>query len=211
MYSPMLVTLGVEDILSESVARRLVSEYAPEAQVIHVIGLRGNQALKQRIRDFAQIARYVGPSLVITDLDSFENCPADLVREWTNGLQVVPNFLMRVAVIEIEAWVTADRQAIAEWLGISVDIVPRNLEEVPNPKQEIVELARRSQKRGLRDALIRSSPDGLFRPGPGYNDYLGSFVDQHWEPERARLSSSSLDRAIMRITEMTSRNIHSSI
>lgn len=199
----MLVTLGVEDILSESVARSLVREYAPEAQIVNVIGLQGNQALRRRIGDFVDIARYIGPSLVITDLDRADACPVDLVRDWTNGLPAVPDFLMRVAVLEIEAWIIADRQAIAEWLGISVDVVPRNPEEALDPKRELIELARRSRKRDLREALIRGLPDGLFRPGPGYNSYLERFVSQNWEPERARLITPSLDRTISRITELS--------
>ena len=109
---------------------------------------------------------------------------------------------MRVAVMEIEAWVIADRQSFAEWLGIATNVVPRNPDDVPDPKQELVDLARRSRKRELREALVRNLPDGLFRPGPGYNAYLGSFVAQLWKPETARVNSPSLNRAIRRITEI---------
>lgn len=198
----MLITLGAEDLLSESVARRLVREYAPEAQIINVMGLRGNQSLRRRMRDFNEIASSLGPSIVFTDLDRPESCPAELVREWTNGLRVAPNLLLRVAVMEIEAWALGDRQEIAEWLSIPVEIVPRSPDEVLDPKQELIRLARRSRKRELHTALVRSLPDGLFRPGPGYNDYLGNFVAQFWKPETARLNSPSLDRAIKRITEI---------
>ena len=198
----MLITLGVEDLLSESVARRIVSEYAPEAQIMNVMGLRGNQSVRRRMRDFNEIARHLGPSIVFTDLDRPESCPVELVRDWTNRLRIAPNLLLRVAVMEIEAWLIADRQSFAEWLGISVGIVPRSPDDVHDPKQELIQLARRSRKRELREALVRSLPDGLFRPGPGYNDYLGSFVAQLWKPETARLNSPSLNRAITRITEI---------
>ena len=104
--------------------------------------------------------------------------------------------------MEIEAWALADRQSLAEWLGISISVVSRSPDDVHDPKRELIELARRSRKRELREALVRSLPDGLFRPGPGYNDYLGNFVAQLWKPETARLNSPSLDRAIRRITEI---------
>ena len=198
----MLITLGVEDLLSESVARRLVSEYTPGAQITNVMGLQGNQFLRRQMRVFNEIARHRGPSIVFTDLDRPESCPAELVRDWTSGLQVAPKLLMRVAVMEIEAWVIADRQSFAEWLGIATNVVSRNPDDIPDPKRELVDLARRSRKRELREALVRNLPDGLFRPGPGYNAYLGSFVAQLWKPETARVNSPSLNRAIRRITEI---------
>ena len=198
----MLITLGVEDLLSESVARRLVSEYTPGAQITNVMGLQGNQFLRRQMRVFNEIARHRGPSIVFTDLDRPESCPAELVRDWTSGLQVAPKLLMRVAVMEIEAWVIADRQSFAEWLGIATNVVSRNPDDIPDPKRELVDLARRSRKRELREALVMSLPDGLFRPGPGYNAYLGSFIAQLWKPETARVNSPSLNRAIRRITEI---------
>ena len=79
----MLVTLAVEDGLSESVARRLVNEYAHDASIIATLGFQGNQYLRERVRNFNQIAAYTGPVIVLTDLDRPGAVPLNL---WLSGL-----------------------------------------------------------------------------------------------------------------------------
>lgn len=122
----MRVSLAVEDVLSESVARRLVHRYVPEAEITNVIGLNGIDSVKRRIPKLNQIARYQGSVLALADLDKPLECPANLVQEITKGLVVSPRLLIRVAVLEIESWILADRDAIARWLGVALSTVSRN-------------------------------------------------------------------------------------
>ena len=203
MYNPMWITLGVEDALSEAVARRLVKEYLPGSCIGNVLGRGGNNVLKSRLNSLNQIAQHIGPVIIITDLDNPSSCPAELVADWTGNLRVSSNFLMRVAVMEIEAWVIADRHAFANWLGIPDNIVPRNSEDIADPKQALIELTRQSRMRDLRQDIVKSQPDGLFSQGIGYNDRLKGFVSDHWQPDRARQVSASLDKAIRRIAEIS--------
>ena len=198
----MLITLGVEDVLSEAVAKRLVKQYAEEAQFGTTIGLRGNDDLRKRLRSLNNIASFVGPALVLTDLDSPQRCPAELVESWTQNIRRSPNLLVRVAVLEVEAWIIADRVNFARWLGISESVMPRAPEEVDDPKNARVQLARRSRNRNRRDGLVRDLGDGLFRPGPGYNLELIEFVNRHWNTEAARIAAPSLNRAIRRIANL---------
>lgn len=198
----MFFTLGVEDVLSESVASRLVNEYTRAAEIVNTIGLRGNDYLRNRLRDLNQIAAYVGPVLVLTDLDRSGGCPAELVEDWTQSITPSPELLLRVAVLEIEAWVMADRRSLAYWLRIAQNRIPNRPEEVDDPKQTLIELARRSQNLDLRDGLVRSYRNGLYQPGPDYNALLSSFVENYWEPEAARSIAPSLDRAIARISSV---------
>ena len=200
----MFITLGVEDALSESVARRLIEEYAPQAQVSRAMGFIGNRYLRRNIRNFNQIARYQGPVLVLTDLDRPESCPPELLRRWTENLRISPNLLIRVAVLEIESWIMADRSAFAEWLGVAESRAPRHPEELNDPKRTLIELAVSSRNRVLRSGLVRRSRDGLHTQGPDYNALLGEFVTDLWNPEIARSGAPSLERAIRRISEMGS-------
>ena len=201
----MLVAISVEDVLSEAVARRLLTQYSPDAQIVLTMGLSGNDYLKQNIRNFNQIARYQYPILVLTDLDRSESCPPELLREWTQGLRIVPELLIRVAVLEIESWIMADRSAFADWLDIARSNAPPRPEETANPKRVLVELARRSRNydiRSGRSGLIRVARDGLHRPGPAYNSLLSDFAIEIWNPEVARSNAPSLDRAIARISQI---------
>lgn len=198
----MFITLGVEDALSEAVAARLVEQYAGEARIARTIGLRGNQDLRRRLPSLNAIAFFEGPALVLTDLDRPETCPAELVSDWTRTITTAPNLLVRVAVLEIEAWLIADRANLARWLGIAESVVPRAPEEVDDPKGVLVQLARRSRNRTLRDRLVQDRGNGLFLPGPNYNIEMRDFVNNHWNPEAARLTAPSLSRAIRRVSNL---------
>ena len=198
----MFITLGVEDALSEAVAARLVEQYAGEARIARTIGLRGNQDLRRRLPSLNAIAFFEGPALVLTDLDRPGSCPAELVSDWTRAITPAPNLLVRVAVLEIEAWLIADRANLARWLGIAESVMPRAPEEVDDPKGVLVQLARRIRNRTLRDRLVQDRGNGLFLPGPNYNIEMRDFVTNHWNPEAARQAAPSLSRAIRRVANL---------
>ena len=182
------------------VAERLVNEYVSGVQVLDLFVAGGS--IRARIPGLNQRARFNGPVLALADLDRPLGCPAELVQEMTSGLTVEPNLLIRVAVLEIESWILADREAIARWLGISVRNVPRSPESLVDPKRTLAQLASRSRNRGLREAIAPARVTGTHRTGPNYNEAVGEFVTQLWDPESARLSAQSLDRAITRISEL---------
>lgn len=199
----MFITLGVDDPLSEAVAVKIVEQYAEGARIARILGLMGNADLRKRLPSLNAISSYKGPALVLTDLDSPQRCPAELVESWTQGIRRAPTLVLRVAVLEVEAWIIADRVNFARWLGISENVVPRAPEEVDDPKRTLVQLARRSRNRTLRDGLVRDLGNGLLRPGPDYNPELRDFVNQRWNPEAARLAAPSLSRAIRRVSDLT--------
>ena len=198
----MSITLAVEDALSEVVAKRLISDYLPSAAVIETFGHQGIGLLRRRMRDFNQIALYQNPVLVLAELDSLEDCAVNRVTALTGRISLSPNLLVRIAVLEVEAWILADRSSIANWLGIATTIVPQSVETLIDPKRALVELAGRSRSRRLRESIATQSVRGSSRTGPRYNGALGEFVIQHWNPEVARRNSPSLDRAITRIAEL---------
>lgn len=206
----MFVTLAVEDRLSDTVARRLIADYAPGLQVFETMGLKGNNYLRQNLRQLNQIASNLRPALVFTDLDRSLSCPPALIHHWTEGIRRSPDLrspdlLIRVAVLEIEAWLLADRHNAADWLSVAIRRIPTNPENIPNPKRLLIELAGRSRKRELRAALVPRRGIGTDQIGPDYNQAVGDFAVNHWNPEIARQYATSLNRAIIRIAELAAR------
>ncbi len=199
-----MVAIAVEDIVSQAVAQRLISEYAPGLECTQVYGLSGFGELKRKMPTFDKIAQYREPIMVLTDLDDLQLCLAQFRSEWCHSLQMPPDFMFRVAVAEIEAWLLADRGRIAGWLGISESLIPRLPETIPQPKECLVELARRSRYRRLREALV-PQPGSTRATGPGYNDRVSDFATVNWNPSAARTIAPSLDRAIVRIGELAHR------
>ena len=193
----MLITLAAEDNLSVAVARRLVGEYAPAAEIKDVFVAGGS--VKRLIPGLNERARYIGPVLVLADLDKPLSCAPALVRELSEGLTVSPGMMIRIAVIEIESWIMADREGFAKWLSIPVSVVSRDPESLDDPKRALVNIARRSRKRGLREAIAPARVIGTHWTGRDYSDTLGEFVAHLWDPDVARRYSGSLERAVFRV------------
>lgn len=187
--------LAVEDRLSEAVGRRLIGECLGADIDVTVLSRGGYGYLRSRIRNFVHMARR-NVVVLLTDLDSAQ-CAPTLVAQWLNGSISPARLVFRVAVREVEAWIMADRLGFARFLGISEALVRADVEALPDPKAELLRLARRS-RRALRDDLLPKrgahSPQGL-----GYNDVLISFVESSWDRGRAMANSGSLTRACERI------------
>ena len=202
LSNQMPITLAVEDAVSEIVAKRLLHDYCPEEAVTETLGNQGIGYIRRRIRDLNQIALYQNPVLVLADLDRRDDCAPNRVFQLKGRLEIAPALLIRVAVLEIESWILADREGIAEWLGVALNVVPRSPETLEDPKRVFVQLASRSRRRYMREGMSPSEVRGTHRTGPDYNEMVSEFVALQWNPEAARYNSPSLDRAINRISEL---------
>jgi hypothetical protein len=104
---------------------------------------------------------------------------------------------LRIAVRQVEAWLLADAARIARFIGVSRVLVPNDPDAVPNAKDAMVNLARRSTRRAIRDDMVPVPGSGL-NVGPGYSGRLIEFaLDERngWRPEEADGVSPSLHRA----------------
>lgn len=181
-----------EDDLSGAVVDRILSASQRE----YVVATRHNSGgygwIKSRIRGFNNAAKGM-PYLVLTDLDVCE-CAPSLIRHWL-ARPKHPNLLLRVAVREVESWLLACKEPLAAFLGILENRIPTDVDDIRNPKEFLVNLARGSRKRDIRLDLVPR--DGsTARVGPDYNGRLMRFVDQHWDPATASRNSPSLQKTL---------------
>ena len=190
------VILAVEDELGEAISTKILKSFGIEVMV--VLGNNGNGYLQKKSPELNRSARGLDIFL-LTDLDSTRNCPPELIRSWVKG-PLNPRFLFRVAVMEVESWLMADREAVAEFLSIPVKRIPLSTDSIPEPKEFFVSLARRSKKRRLRDELV-PEPGAKIPVGYGYNTRLMEFIREHWNLERAATISPSLKRTLDRLSE----------
>jgi hypothetical protein len=182
----------VEDILQEAVLEKMFSLYRPDIQLYNAIGRRGNTYIKAKIKALNEASKAL-PHIVFTDLDLAECSPA-LLAEWLT-FPVSNNLLFRIAEREIEAWILADRNNIAQYIGVPVNRIPFDTTTIPNPKQFTINLARKSRKKIMLDMV----PQGTAKVGPGYNLILHKFVAESWNSDIAAQHNSSLKKAIERI------------
>lgn len=195
MAGEIPITLAVEDELSEHLLRALLAQTNRDYLVGAVYGKRGNNFLKQKLSAFNNAAKG-SACFCLTDLDSHPCAPA-LIEEWFGcGISEYdkrrhPNLIFRVAVREVEAWVMADREQFANFLGVSKQLIPSRSEDSNDPKTLLLQIAAKSRRRDLRDDIV-PQPGENRKLGPNYNGRLGQFVQEHWRAEAASINSVSL-------------------
>jgi hypothetical protein len=184
--------MAVDDDLSEAVVRKLLMDTGRTFAIGTVFGRGGYGYLRSRARNWNEAAAAGTPIVLLTDLDQHP-CPSRLIQDW---LRAAPhaNLIFRVAVREIESWVLADREGFANFLGISVTKVPLQPDRIADPKQFLVNLARRSRRRTLRESIVPRQGSTAIQ-GPDYNGCLGEFVRTDWDRDSAARRSPSLNRA----------------
>lgn len=197
MSGPIPVNIAVEDALTESLLVKVLS-VVPSAYATNTIYNRGGYGyLRRNVNAFNFAARGI-PFLIATDLDRYE-CPAALLQDWLLRPKH-QNLLLRVAVREAEAWVLADKENFAKFLGIRPTLIREDVENIRDPKNELIRLASKARKKDLRQDIcppVRSTRT----VGPNYNARLAAFVKQQWDPTIARQRSPSLARTIDRLVD----------
>jgi len=182
----------VEDILSEVALRKIIY---PKFSVAACYGKKGNGYIKKGLKGFNDASKH-SMWLVLTDLDN-ELCPLKLISKWLASINKNPNLIFRIAVKEIETWLLADKINFARYLSVSNAQIPENVESIQNPKEFIVELAKKSRKRSIREDIV---PIGSFtKIGRNYNNCLIDFVGNSWDLDAARIRSRSLDKLVRNI------------
>ena len=190
------VILAVEDRLSDAVATKILETFG--VKIVKRIGFQGKSNLERKTPELNRAANGV-TVFMLTDLDSPRDCPPGLIRSWIRDA-LNPRFFFRVAVMEVESWVMADRVGFAAFLAIPSHRIPSPTDDILNPKEFLVSLARRSRKKAIREALVPAQ-DAILSVGNEYNTLLGEFVQDHWDLERAAATSPSLKRTLDRLTQ----------
>ena len=190
------IAIATEDLLSEAIALRLISDIPTPHCIQHALGKRGNGYLRSKMDSWKTMAqRQV--MLVLTDLDR-ANCLLVFRDQWLTG-SVPGNLLFRIAVREIESWVLADHIAMRALIG-KKGVLPPAPDSLTDPKQSLLQLAKSASKQ-VREDLLKTI-DGRLMPGLGYNTRLVAWVKSDWDPQRAAERSPSLARARLRLNQL---------
>ena len=199
---PVVANYAVEDALSETVVRRCFrhTDIEPGA----VLGREGFGHLKAIAPALNKSAAGI-PYVMLTDLDQ-TNCPPELLDDWMGSTAIHPDFLLRVAVKEVEAWVLADRKGLARFLGVAEANFPREFEQLADPKHELLMAARRSRHRKIREDIVAETSSGPVQ-GPDYNGSLSRFVNEQWNIDVAANECRSLRKMLERLDELRERKL----
>ena len=197
---------AVEGDVDEAVVERLAGHVG--ATIGTAYGRKGKSFLRKRIGNYNNAARN-RPWLVLVDLDDEFECAPDLITAWLPSPN--PQLSFRVAVREVESWLIADRERLAAFLSISKSIIPAHPEELPDPKATIVDLARRSRRREIRDDFVPRAGSGR-EIGPAYVSRLTEYVRDTrsgWRPNVAASAAASLARCLKSLASLRDETIKS--
>ncbi|MCZ6676854.1 MAG: hypothetical protein O7E52_06355 [Candidatus Poribacteria bacterium] len=200
--NPVFISGAVEGDVDEAVLRRLVRQVGASPSTVY--GKKGKPHLLQKISAYNQAAN-ISPWLILVDLDQDADC-APFVREsWLPN--PAPNICFRVVVREVESWLLADSDRLAQFLSVPVSQIPPHPETIGDPKLTMVSLARRSRRRDIREDMVPRPKSGR-EVGPAYTSRLIEFTEDAengWRPDVAAKSSESLDRCLRCIRRLVNR------
>ena len=193
---------AVEGDIDEAVLRRLVHEVG--GTLGNVYGKRGKALLLHRLNGFNNAARF-HPWIVLADLDNDWQCAPLAMTAWLP--RPARSMVFRIAVREVEAWILADRQRVAQFLGVADSRVPLHPETLDDPKAALVNVARRSRRKDVKlDLVPRPGSDAPV--GAAYTSRLIEFVSDArigWRPRVAAAHSNSLRHCLERLQELKAR------
>jgi hypothetical protein len=196
---PIFINAAVEGIVDEAVVKRLIDFVGGTPGRMY--GKSGKSQLQKKIKGYNNAA-HRSPWIVLVDLDHDEECAPLLRDEWLP--QPASKMCFRIAVHEVETWLLADRKGIARFLGVPQSAVPRDSEAIDDPKKAMVDLARRSRWRAIREDMVPREGSG--RPvGSAYAARLIEFVHEDWCPKTAMDASDSLKRCVECLQELIER------
>lgn len=199
MPAPVVVSAAVEGPSDEVALRKLC--HLAGAQLGDVLGRRGKQFLLSRIAGYNHSARH-RHWIVLVDLDNDFACAPAAAGIWI--AEPAPLMCFRIAVRELEAWLLADDEQVSEFLGISRDLVPANPDNLENPKRDLVNLARHSRQKSIREDMVPDASAGQTE-GPAYVSRVVEFISTKWRPEVAAQNSPSLGRCVDAIKSLVTK------
>lgn len=200
MNATLIVTGAVESDLDEALLRRILDHLGIQLGVVY--GRKGKQALLRSLSGFNNAARFAS-WIVLIDLDRDCDCAPPCARKWLPNPSL--GMCFRVAVRAAEAWLLADREKLAQLLGIRLDSLPADPDALENPKRVLIDLARRSPRRTIREDLVPREAAGR-AVGPLYTTRMIEFIQDQsegWRPDAALAVSRSLARCISRLGKLS--------
>ena len=195
------INYACEGQVDSAIAERLIRHVGGKVGIARPAG--GKSKLDPLVPKYLNAAQYQRMKwLVLRDLDRDGQCAPELRKMILEGSD--PGFCFRIAVRETESWLLADSRSMAAFLRVSESKIPQAPDDIDDPKEKLVSLARGSRRSDIRIALVPHPKSGL-SSGPEYASWMTKFASQHWNLADAVASqrSPSLIKAVGRIRELT--------
>lgn len=193
-----LIHTIVEGVLDEAMAARLIVEAGHIPGTCY--GKKGFTYIREKLGAFNQSAVSINYLALVDFMDTKLPCPGAVVANWLPHRR--PNMLFRIVVRELESWLLADQKNLSVFLHIDPAKVPQNPEQLPDPKQTLVNLARTSRRKQIRESLVPYSGSSA-AIGRLYNSEISRFITYQWSVANACQNAPSLERCYKILQSLT--------
>jgi len=189
-----------EGLLDACAARRVLHSLGLQISPSRCLDKGGKVGFWRDAKKYENMSRNDGLVFAVTDLDRAP-CASGLIQTKL-GHTPFHRFILRIAAQQLESWLLADAPRIARYLLVPQNSVPRDPDRIQNPKQALVNVARKSRSRDIRSDMVPE--EGLSGVvGKNYTRQMERFIEQHWQPLDAAAESPSLKRAIAAVKRVT--------
>lgn len=192
----MVVSAAVEGVIDDAVVRRLLLETKHVPGPIHI--KNGKPNVLKNLGGYNSAAK-LSPWVVLLDLNGDADCAPSFIEAHLES--PAKHMLLRLAVRQVEAWLLADRVRLARFLHVSQARVPRDPDFLADSKCALVDLARHSSDRRVREGLVPTAGSGI-KVGPAYVAMLIDYIEHRWVPATACERSESLRRCVDRLSSL---------
>lgn len=195
--------LVYEDEPTKAVVKKIIeTEFSKKAEIRSYYGGKGKGYISKNVKAFYKNASKYNPVVIVVDLDVCECAPL-LLKEWSISRDNV-HFIFRVVIREIESWLLADRHSFAKFFKVPIDKIPLYPEQLPDPKQSLINIMRKSKDKTFRKSIVPEK-DSRALVGKSYNSPLIAFINSTWEhanafPKTFFIFSSSIPRPLLAST-----------
>ena len=174
--------------MHQAVVHRICEYLDRKAPKVMLKGSKSGIINKQQIRKLNH-SNYSNQFFILIDLDNDAACaPAEKQRILGN-IRETTDLKLVIAVREAESWLLADRHGMATYLGVARNHLPQQPESEDDPKRTLINIARRSRSRRIRETIV---PSGTAVQGPEYNSKISEYVSDCWNIDAAKSNSDSL-------------------
>ncbi len=193
------ISFASEDILSEVTLCKIINSFN-RFNVIHKLGRTGCGDIIKNIEKFNSMSKR-HHVIVMLDLDMKKN-EQELIDYLHKKIKrKEEKLLFLIPVKEIESWFLADRKGLSSFLEISENKININPDELLDPKEKIITLAKDGKNPTTRTG-IPPKKGAAAKVGISYNTLLKKYVTEFWSIERAKECSPSLNKTLLILKDL---------
>lgn len=188
----MIIHALVEGYMESLLLPVIFSQIGRADLQLNIRNAGGGDKFWSTAKGFNKAGTYA-PYIGLTDLEQAP-CASSLLSDRLPDKS--SGFHLRLAVHMLESWLLADRHSMAQFLKVPVSLLPTDPDSEKHAKKLLVDIARKSKSRAIRDAVIPADSGGVV--GADYVATMGRFIEHHWRASVARKNSPSLEKACQR-------------